>query len=99
MTWREARSRADFAMLAPQLEEVVSLVRETAQVTGAALGLSPYDALLDAHQPDLRDETVVPLFDRLAGELPPLIEAILARQAAAPAPVKPQGPFPAARQK
>jgi carboxypeptidase Taq len=99
MTWREARSRADFAMLAPQLEEVVNLVRETAQVTGAALGLSPYDALLDAHQPDLRDAIVVPLFDRLAGELPSLIEAILAREAAAPAPVKPEGPFPAARQK
>ena len=32
-------------------------------MTGAALGLSPYDALLDAHQPDLRDADVVPLFD------------------------------------
>ena len=55
MTWREARAQSDFAMLAPELTEVVRLVRETATVTGAALGLSPYDALLDAHQPDLRD--------------------------------------------
>jgi carboxypeptidase Taq len=99
MTWREARASSDFAMLAPQLEEVVRLVREAAAVTGAALGLDPYDALLDSYQPDLRDEQVVPLFERLGRELPPLVDAILARQAEAPSPVIPTGPFPAARQK
>jgi carboxypeptidase Taq len=99
MTWREARAAADFAALAPRLAEVVRLVREAAGVTGAALGLSPYDALLDAHQPDLRDAEVVALFDRLAAALPPLLEAVLARQAAAPEPLRPSGPFPAARQK
>ena len=30
MTWREARAQSDFAMLAPELTEVVRLVRETA---------------------------------------------------------------------
>ena len=99
MTWREARARSDFPMLAPQLSEVVRLVREEATVTGAALGLSPYDALLDAHQPDLRDAEVVVLFDRLAIELPPLLDAVLDRQAEAPEPLQPAGPFPAARQK
>jgi carboxypeptidase Taq len=99
MTWREARARADFAMLAPELAEVVRLVREAAGVTGAALGLSPYDALLDAHQPDLRDAEVVALFDRLAVELPQLLEAVLPRQADRPPPLRPVGPFPAARQK
>ena len=99
MTWREARARSDFALLAPQLEEVVRLTREAAQVTGAALGLDAYDALLDAHQPDLRDAQVVPLFERLARELPPLVEAILARQAETPEALEPRGPFPAERQK
>jgi carboxypeptidase Taq len=100
MTWREARARSDFAMLAPQLGEVVRLAGEAAAVTGAALGLGPYDALLDAHQPDLRDAHVAPLFERLGRELPPLVDAILARQAEAPAaPVIPTGPFPADRQK
>ena len=80
MTWREARAKADFAMLAPELTEVVRLVRERASVTGASLGLSPYDALLDAHQPDLRDDQIVELFDRLAAELPPLVDAAIARQ-------------------
>src|SRR3954470_14433632 len=99
MTWREARSRSDFATLAPELTEVVRLVRETATVTGAALGLSPYDALLDAHQPDLRDAQVVRLFDRIADALPPLLDSVLERQAALPAPLRPNGPFPAAAQK
>ena len=99
MTWRDARAKADFAMLAPQLTEVVRLTRERASVTGASLGLSPYDALLDAHQPDLRDGQIVELFDRLAAELPPLLDAVVARQTAAPAVLLPAGPFPAARQK
>lgn len=99
MTWREARAQSDFAMLAPQLEEVVRLVRETASVTGAALGISAYDALLDAHQPDLRDAQVVPLFARLGAVLPGLVEEILARQAESPAPIRPTGPFAAAKQK
>jgi carboxypeptidase Taq len=99
MLWREARAKADFAMLASELAEVVRLVREAAAVTGAALGLTPYDALLDAHQPDLRDADVVVLFDRLAAELPPLLQAALEQQSAAPALLLPAGPFPAARQK
>jgi carboxypeptidase Taq len=99
MLWREARAKADFALLVPELTEVVRLVREEAAVTGAALGLSPYDALLDAHQPDLRDADVVILFDSLAAELPPLLDAVLERQAASPAPLRPKGPFPAATQK
>ena len=51
------------------------------------------------NQPDLRDDQIVELFDRLAAELPPLLDAVMARQAAAPAVVLPAGPFPAARQK
>lgn len=96
MNWREARAKGDFAMLAPSLTEVFRLVREAATVTGAALGLSPYDALLDQFQPDLRDDLVAPVLDRLALELPPLVDRALARQQPA---ILPRGPFPAARQK
>jgi carboxypeptidase Taq len=96
MVWREARATADFARLRPGLEEVVRLVREQARQMGAALGLDPYDALLDGFQPDLRDAAVAPLFDRLAVELPAIADAAIAR--AAP-PVAPRGPFPVERQK
>lgn len=96
MRWRDARARSDFASLRPALEEVVRLVREAARATGAALGLAPYDALLDEHQPDLRDALVAPLLDRLAAELPPLLEAASARSRPV---VQPRGPFPVAAQK
>ncbi len=96
MVWREAKARADFALLRPHLEEVVRLVCEAARVTGAALGLDAYDALLDRHQPDLTDALIAPLFARLAAELPAILEAALARQRAAR---QPGGPFPVAAQK
>ncbi|MCS6778933.1 MAG: carboxypeptidase M32 [Geminicoccaceae bacterium] len=96
MTWREARRRSDFAMLRPALEEVVRLVREAARMSGAALGLEPYDALLDEHQPELRDALVAPLLDRLAAELPSSLDAAIARNRPFRAP---RGPFPIEAQK
>ncbi len=96
MLWREARAKADFAMLRKELEEVVRLVRESAVATGAALGLEPYDALLEAHQPDLRDATVEPVFAALVQALPPIVEEALARMDGA---VRPTGPFAIDRQR
>lgn len=96
MRWREARAGSDFASLRPALEEVVRLVREAARATGAALDLAPYDALLDEHQPDLRDALVAPLFDRLAAELPAILEAAMASNRPV---VRPRGPFPVEVQK
>ena len=66
----------------PSSTEVVRLVREEAAVTGAALGLSPYDALLDGYQPDLRDADVIDPVRPPRGRLPPLLGRVLARQAA-----------------
>lgn len=96
MTWREARKRSDFALLRPSLEEVVRLVREAARVTGAALDLEPYDALLDEHQPDLRDALVAPLLDRLAATLPAILEEAIGANRPFRAP---RGPFPIEAQK
>ena len=54
MTWREARANADFEALAPALAEVVRLTREEAAAKAEALGLAPYDALLDGYEPGMR---------------------------------------------
>ena len=99
MAWREARPADDFAGLAPLLEEVVRLAREIAAARGEALGLAPYDALLDTCQPGLRAADFEPLFDSLAEFLPGFIDDALAHQARRPAPVPPPGPFPAAAQR
>jgi carboxypeptidase Taq len=81
--------------VAAPLAEVVYLVREAAAAWGPALGLSPYDALMDGYQPGIGVADVTPVFARyeafLAGALP-RAEAL---QAAAGAPLPLPGPFPA----
>jgi carboxypeptidase Taq len=99
MRWRKARPENDFAALAPFLTEVVATQREVAEAKSAALGLSPYDALLDSHDPGLREASVSPIFDELGDILPELLGRVLERQAAEPAPLRPPGPFPADRQR
>jgi carboxypeptidase Taq len=96
MIWREARPRADFESLRPALEEVFRLSREEAAAKAAALGLAPYDALLDGYEPGLTGAAIDALLDPLAGFLPAFLEQALDRQRA---PLPTPGPFPAAAQK
>jgi len=99
MTWRTARAQDDFELLRPFLEEVLRLTRERGQAVGAALGLDPYDALLDEFEPGGRARRIDALFDDLAGFLPDFVAAALERQAGRPAPEAPAGPFPLDRQR
>ena len=96
MVWREARPRADFALLRPALEEVVRLTREEAAAKAEALGLAPYDALLDGYEPGMTTAAIDALFEPLAAFLPDFLEQALAHQAA---PLPLSGHFPAATQK
>ena len=60
--WRIAKRDADFAKVRPMLEEVVRLQREAAQALGGALGLDPYDALMDGYQRGVASADVEPVF-------------------------------------
>ncbi|MBV9785838.1 MAG: carboxypeptidase M32 [Acidisphaera sp.] len=96
--WREARRRADFSLVAPHLTEVVRLVREAAQALAPALGLSPYDALMDGFQRGIGAADVAPVFadyERFMREALPRAEE---RQARRPPPLRPKGVFAAATQ-
>jgi len=76
--WRDARAQADFAAVAPYLEEVVGLVRERAAALSARLGLAPYDALMDSFQRGITAADVTPIFDRVEafiGETLPVASA------------------------
>ncbi len=99
MAWREARAASDFALLKPHLEEVLRLARAVGQAKGEALGLAPYDALLDQYDPGLRRARIDPLFDRLRAELPGIIAAARERQAREGAPPPLAGAFPEAAQR
>ena len=96
--WREARQQSDFAMVSPHLVEVVSLARQTADALGPALGLSPYDALMDGYQRGIGADDVAPIFARyerfLATALPQAEELQAGDTAAIPL----DGIFPADRQ-
>lgn len=85
MIWREARGHNDFAAVVPALEMVVTLVREKAQAKAVALDLGPYDALLDAYDPGMRQLEIDGIFDKLRVFLPDLIGRVIERQAAGPA--------------
>eukprot|EP01037_Dinobryon_pediforme_P005265 gene5265-5318_t len=96
--WRVARAQSDFAMVQPRLETLMSLVREQAQALAPALGLSPYDALMDGYQRGVLAEDVAPVFagyEAFLAEALPRAEEIQARRGA---PIPLQGPFSEATQ-
>ena len=96
--WRKARPAGDYALAKPVLETLLGLVREAAAAKADALGVSPYEALIDEFEPGLRVSEIDRLFDGLTGFLPGLRNAALARQAKRPAPLRAKGPFPEAAQ-
>lgn len=93
MIWREAREKSDYALVRPALETVLKLVRERAGQMAAALGLDPYDALLDGYEPGGRAADIDVIFAQLAEFLPGFIGRVLDHQAARPAPMALEGPF------
>ena len=97
-TWRTARAGADFALVRGQLETVVRLVREQAACLAPALGRTPYDALMDGYQRGIGAADVAPVFAEYETFLARALPQAEARQAARPAPLRPEGPFPVAAQ-
>ncbi len=96
--WREARRTSDFAVVAPHLGEVVRLTREAARVLAPALGLSPYDALMDGFQHGIGSADVAPIFTAYERFLRRALPAAMERQARAAEPLRLHGPFPVAAQ-
>lgn len=93
MVWRSARADSDFAALKPSLQTVLECVRESAAAKSAAMGIAPYDALLDEYDPGARMERIDALFADLAAFLPDLIGRVIDKQAGEPQPQRPVGPF------
>lgn len=80
--WRSAHAEANFALFAPELENLVRLSRLEAQAladgTPAADGGEVYDALLDKYEPGAKAADLEPLFRSLLAELTPLVQAVRA---------------------
>jgi carboxypeptidase Taq len=100
--WRSLRPANDWAGLADLLRPVLALAREEAQLLGQALGVHPYDALLDQYEPGLTRAAVDQVFQPMRGWLPALIQRVLARQAerdSVDPPIALVGPFAVAQQR
>lgn len=100
--WRELRARNDWDSFLPALEGVVALVREEAQLRADALGLAPYDALMEQYDPGNRiaelDAVFADLKSFLKGFVPEAVAAQEARLAKRPR--KPlNGPYPIEKQR
>ena len=99
LAWRDARPAGDFANVAPLLDEVLKLARETAAAKAAPLGCSPYDALLDQYEPGGRADCIEALFSDLEAFLPDVLDRALSVQAENGRGKLPEGPFPIDRQR
>jgi len=97
--WRVAKKNDDFSSVLPLLQTLVDLTREEAEAIGEALGVTPYDALLDGFEPDARIADIEPVFDAYAAFLPDILEDILERQSALGTPSEPKVRFPVGKQK
>lgn len=72
--WRAARGERKFSIFAPRLARLVELRREQADAIGHEG--ERYDALLDGYEPGMRIARLEPIFDRLRGELIPILERL-----------------------
>lgn len=79
--WRDLRAKNDWAGFQPALEGIVALVREEAALRSEALGLAPYDALMEQYDPGNRTADITPVFTDLKAFLKDFVPEALAVQA------------------
>lgn len=99
MAWREARKNRDYTALLPTFTEVVNITRQVGEAKAAALGLSPFDALLDEYEPGGRCRTIDTLFAELESFLPAMLQQVMERQRGAGGTLPLDGPFPVEAQR
>lgn len=97
--WRKARPDGDVGAVLPSLTRLLALIRESAAATAEALGVEPYDALLDEHDPGRRSADIERIVERIEAVLPDLLGRALEEQRSRPAARPLDGPFPIAQQR
>jgi carboxypeptidase Taq len=94
--WRKFRPQNNWTDFVPYLRDVFELSKEIGFILSKGTNLTPYEALLDLHEPDLRVSTIDSLFNDIITWLPELILKVRASQRSAKIP---SGPFPISRQR
>jgi carboxypeptidase Taq len=80
-TWKKAKKAKTFAALKPELEKLVALNMQAAEILMKVKETAtPYDALIDSYEPRMTADTVTATFDKLQKGLAKLLEKIQAAQ-------------------
>jgi carboxypeptidase Taq len=100
--WRDLRARNDWSGFLPALSGIVDLAREEASLRAGALGLDPYDALMEQYDPGNRAAEIAPIFAELKTFLRDFVPKALTAQEErlAKTPMRPlSGPYSQERQR
>ncbi|MGS0674327.1 carboxypeptidase M32 [Shewanella sp. 30m-9] len=82
--WREQRRNNDWQGFKPNLESLMELAKEEANIRAEAQNVSPYDALLDKFEPGMTTASLEQIFGQLTSWLPGLIQTIQDKQKSQP---------------
>ena len=75
--WKKARTASDFAMFAPELQNMLDLSRRKAECLGIPEGGELYDALLDEYEPAARSAEIEAIFTPLGERQSALVGELL----------------------
>jgi carboxypeptidase Taq len=76
-TWKKAKKAKSFIMLKPDLEKLVALSKQAAQILMQVKETAtPYDALLDSYEPKMTTNAIAATFNKLQHGLAMLLEKI-----------------------
>jgi len=90
--WRKLRPENNWNDFLPYFEKSFRLVKEMAVRESQALGLDPYDAMLDTYSPGFNQKNIDNIFSLLKQTLPPLVQQIYSNQQTDQIQI-PSGPF------
>lgn len=90
--WRQQRMNNDWQGFSKNLQEVVALSREEAQVRAEANDCGAYDALIELYEPGMNSQKLDQLFASIKAWLPELIVQVVEKQSSQK-PVPLEGPF------
>lgn len=76
VAWQKAREAHDWSLFEPALDNLLVEVKSYAEARGAALGVGPYEAMLDEHDRGLTLAETSRLFDDVKAWLPGLVRNI-----------------------
>jgi carboxypeptidase Taq len=76
-TWKKAKNTKNFAVFKPELEKLVTLSKQTAQILmQVKKTATPYDALLDIYESKITSDAITTTFNQLQRGLATLLEKI-----------------------